>query len=374
MTQSSQCHFGNDASAVRSVTAGIDRRRFLAAAVIGLCHQALLVDHAVAQVSTPASGKDGREYSRRAAVAWLAKLQLPDGGFPGPSGESEPETTIDAVMAAYSLGIRMSPSDVLTNARTYLLAHGPAYAARGAGQAAQLVLAAIAMEEDPRAFGGVDATSNDESLECENLNRVGGVDLVALMTTPSAMPLTNIFGIYGSDLRDHALVLIAHGAMYDPVSESALEPLSATQTDNGGWAVEGAADPALADAQTTALILQALAATDLWEIPLVPRMNDRGLGFLQALRIPDSGVAFAQTEPLTADAVSTAMALQALIAAGEDLEAPEWSDVPVALARFWSPSGGFRLNMAEPDPNIHASLQAIPAMEGQALPVRNVCD
>jgi hypothetical protein len=111
-----------------------------------------------------------------------------------------------------------------------------------------------------------------------------------------------------------------------------------------------------------------------WEIPLVdPHMSRRGLRFLRSLRVPGGGFARNNVRPLVADATSTAHVLRALLAVYKDPTAPEWGDVRQALAQFWLPSGGFRSLMSDDAPNLEASLQAIPAMEGKPLPVKQLC-
>ena len=65
--------------------------------------------------------------------------------------------------------------------------------------------------------------------------------------------------------------------------------------------------------------------------------------------------------------------LQALIAAGEDPTSRGWGDAPLALARFQTPSGGLRYMAADEEPNLLATVQAIPAMEGLSLPMVRAC-
>ena len=43
------------------------------------------------------------------------------------------------------------------------------------------------------------------------------------------------------------------------------------------------------------------------------------------------------------------------------------------MARFQSPSGGLRYMAADEEPNLLATVQAIPAMEGLSLPVARAC-
>jgi hypothetical protein len=148
-----------------------------------------------------------------------------------------------------------------------------------------------------------------------------------------------------------------------------LEPLHTAQGEDGGWAFDGSTAPGAADSNTTALVIQALAAAGYGDDPMV----DRGLAFLSTLLAPDGGFAYGPADPLVADANSTALVLQALIAAGEDPTTPEWGNAPLALARFQTPSGGLRYMAADEEPNLLATVQAIPAMEGLSLPVARAC-
>ena len=176
------------------------------------------------------------------ATAWLVAQQAPNGGFPGFSGEPDPGATTDAVMALCPLFMsRHANTAVIDRAIAYLEESGQEYAATGPGQAAKMALAAMAGGKDPRAFGGE--------------------DLIARMTAPLATPVPDaIPGIYGDDLYDHALVLIALGAAWEEAPDSALEPLRITQGEDGGWAFDGSTEPGAADSNTTALVIQALRA------------------------------------------------------------------------------------------------------------------
>jgi len=141
------------------------------------------------------------------------------------------------------------------------------------------------------------------------------------------------------------------------------------QGEDGGWAFDGSTAPGAADSNTTALVIQALIAAGYGDDPMV----ERALAFLSTVQTPDGGFAYESADPLVADANSTALVLQALIAAGEDPASPKWGNAPLALALFQTPSGGLRYMVADEEPNLLATVQAIPAMEGQSLPVARAC-
>jgi hypothetical protein len=179
--------------------------------------------------------------------------------------------------------------------------------------------------------------------------------------------------LFGKDLHNHALVIIAHGAILESVPASVLQPFRETQGRDGGWARDGSTAPGAADAHTTALVIQAIMMAEQWDMSFDPKMFRRGLHFLRSLRVPGGGFARNKVRPMVADATSTALVLRALIAAYKDPSKPEWGNVPQALARFWLPQGGFRALMSDDMRDLKASLQAIPAMEGKPLPVKQIC-
>ena len=305
-----------------------------------------------AQGATPAALSESTAMLPvEAASVWLREQQDASGGFLGFSGEPDPGTTTDAVMALYAAQERdPAAAAALGAAVNYLEKNGAAYAATGPGQAAKLALAAVTGGRNPRDFAGL--------------------DLVAAMTAPLATPVPEgVVGIYGDDLYDHALVLIALAASGESIPEAALEPLRASQGVEGGWAFDGSAGPGAADSNTTALVIQALVANGYADDPMV----DRALAFLPTLLVPDGGFAYGPADPLVADANSTALVLQALIAAGEDPASRDWGNAPLALARFQTPEGGVRYMATDEDPNLLATVQAIPAMEELVLPVVKAC-
>jgi hypothetical protein len=307
-----------------------------------------------AQEATPGALSENSVMSPvEAASDWLRGQQDASGGFLGLSGEPDPGTTTDAVMALYAAQQRdPAASASLDAAMAYLEReeNGAAYAQTGPGQAAKLTLAAVTGGRDPRDFSGL--------------------DLVAAMTAPLATPVPDgIAGIYGDDLYDHALVLIALTAAGEAIHDEALEPVRVTQGEDGGWAFDGSTAPGAADSNTTALVIQALVAAGHGDDPMV----DRALAFLSTLLAPEGGFAYGPADPLVADANSTALVLQALIAAGEDPALPEWGNALLALARFQTPSGGLRYMAADEEPNLLATVQAIPAMEELSLPVVQAC-
>jgi hypothetical protein len=336
---------------------GSDRTRLVPlflAMLLAITIATLTESGSKAQEANPgALSENGAMSPVEAASGWLRGQQDASGGFLGLSGEPDPGTTTDAVLALYAAQQRdPAVSASLDAAMAYLEReeNGAAYARTGPGQAAKLALAAVTGGRDPRDFSGF--------------------DLVVAMTAPLATPVPDgTAGIYGDDLYDHALVLIALTAAGEEIPDAAFEPLRVAQAEDGGWAFDGSTAPGAADSNTTALVIEALVAAGYGDDPMV----ERALAFLSTLLAPDGGFAYGPADPLVADANSTALVLQALIAAGEDPASPEWGNAPLALARFQTESGGLRYMAADEEPNLLATIQAIPAMEGLSLPLVQAC-
>lgn len=308
-----------------------------------------------AEEATP--GVSGRQIDAASSLSlaanWLLQKQEESGGFQGYSGEVDASSTAAAVVALYAARkSNEATADSIENAMTYLDQSGGEYAAAGAGQAANLVLAAIAGGRNPRDFAGE--------------------DLIAALTAPPATPVpSGLAGIYGDDLYDHAVVLIALVAAGETVPDEALDLFRASQAENGGWAFAGDVDPSAADSNTTSLTIQALVATGHGDDPMVAH----ALAFLHTLQAPDgSGFAYEAGDPLQADANSTALVVQALIAAGEDPSSESWGNAMAALLRFQTSGGGFRFLGGDSEANLFATVQAMPAVAGLPLPVVAVCD
>ena len=299
--------------------------------------------HAISAASTKALA---------AASAWLRSQQGKDGGFLGSSSEPDPGLTTDAALALSAAEMAdPEASAALAAAIAYLDANGADYAALGAGQAAKLAMAAIAGGRDPRQFAGM--------------------NLIAALQAPSSTTgASPIPGIFGDDLYDHALAILALAAAGEEIPANALVPFRDRQGADGGWAYDGSTEAGTADSNTTALVIQALAASGHDSDEMVRR----GLAYLETLRVPDGrGFAFQAADPPQADANSTALVLQALLAAGEDPATTKWGNAPRALANFQAPGGGLRYMASDEEANLLTTVQGIPALAGLPLPVAIAC-
>jgi hypothetical protein len=292
-------------------------------------------------VAVPTSGP-GIE----AAIDWLISQQDAGGGFIGFSGEPDPSLTIDAVLAIAAASGDHGES--LAAARNYLMDVGQEFAESGPGQAAKLTLALVALGEDSAVF-----------------------DTIAIIT--GSIPLSEDLeegeiGYCGFGPFDHAICTLALAAMGEQLPAGFTDALRASQIENGGWAFDGSAEISMADSNTTGLVIQALIAAG---VDASDGAIQAGLGYLATVIDPEQGgFAYDANSGLIADANSTAVVIQALIAAGEDASSDAWGRATAALAGFQNDSGAFRYQHEFPDDNLYATVQAIPAMAGTALPIK----
>lgn len=307
--------------------------------VLALTMALMLAIGVSAQEATPVAGAN----VERAAL-WLMSQQTPDGGFAGMDGSPDPSMTSDAIVALVAAGEQGVNTGVAVDSAMAWLASSDqtlVFAQSGQGQAAKLVLAAVAAGSDPHAIGTVDPLSLVEA-------------------GPNADT-----GFYGRGVYDHALCLLALAATDSDVPAEAISVLETTRTPEGGWAFEGTATEGAADSNTTALVVQALVALGEADSPLVTD----AMAYLLTAVDGQSGATFQPGAGFPADSSSTAMVLQAVIAAGDDPSSDAWGDLPAALATFQNASGAFHYSSDDQSDNVFATTQVIPALAGLALPV-----
>src|SRR5690606_31121485 len=199
---------------------------------------------------------------------------------------------------------------------------------------AKLVLALVAAGEDPTNIGGVDPLAVV----------VDGQDSES--------------GIYGSGIYDHAYAMMALALTGSEVPASAVTALETTQADNGGWAFDASTDQSAVDGNTTSMVVQALVATGNGDHSMV----QGALEYLLTTLDDEGGAGYAAGAE--ADANSTALMAQAQIAVGND---PSRS--LASLQQFQLPSGAYFYQYTDTSENLFSTLQAIPAIAGQALPI-----
>ncbi len=287
--------------------------------------------------ATPVPGASGIE----GAVAWLLPQQADDGGFVGFSGESDAGTTLDALMAlAAANQAGVDTSDPIDRAIAYLESGDVAlvYAQTGVGQAAKLVLGLTAVGVTPSGFASVDP--------------------VAIIQN-GADPDT---GIHGGGMFDHALSVMALVATGNDVPATAIEAFNATQSEDGGWAFDASTDPAMADSNTTSMVIQALVAAGHGD----SEATASGLDYLESVWI-EGGAAFSTLPDTLPDANSTALVVQALMAMDQDTAASVET-----LAMFQNEGGAFHYSAADTTDNLYATNGAIPALALMPFPIASL--
>lgn len=188
----------------------------------------------------------------------------------------------------------------------------------------------------------------------------------ARMMKPSAY-LDQTSGAYSADAGFAVWAILGAAALGEEIPRSAVEALLALQSADGGW--EWQADFGT-DTNTTSLAIQALIAAG--EDAASPAVID-ALGFLASAQVESGGFAYdPKTPEYGADANSTAYAIQAITAAGGDPAGDDWRRDGFTPIRFllglqladgsfeWQPNTGS---------NLMATAQAIPALLGQSYPV-----
>ena len=274
------------------------------------------------------------------ALNYVRTLQNADGGFPLSLGsDSSAGATIDAMFAFTARGIDartikkdgISPLDYLkTQAASYSDKPGPA---------AKLVLGLAEAGEDPRDFAGHDL--------------VAGMNAGFNSTSHS----------YGDGPIDHALYMLAREKLDLSPAHGSAGYLESKQLNDGCWEFS---DGFGCDTNTTALGIEALLAAG--KEPSDSAIED-ALDYLEDAQNDDGGWPY---DPLSAwgtdsDANSTAFVLQALVAAGEDVdddnrwEASSGKTPLEALIAFQLDSGAFEWQPGS-GANFMATYQAIPAL------------
>ena len=272
------------------------------------------------------------------AVDWLLSKQQPNGGFTNGFDEgSDLGATVEVILAAVAAGEnphswRPSPVD-------YLEAQVASGTLQDAGSWSRVLLGVVALDEAPHAFGGVDLVS--ELLATQDLAT----------------------GRFGDSIFAHAYALLALDNAGAEISADAVEFLLAAQTDDGSWPMF-AGDSV--DTNTTSLAVQALVAVGEDEAAR------EALPYLRSMQNADGGFPWQKPSDFgtASDANSTALVLQALTALDVPLEEwqPEGLSPLDALLSLWEEeSGGYRWQAEIPGANLLATAQAVQAVSGLNL-------
>ena len=284
-----------------------------------------------------------------AALDYLRSQQSADGGFgSGFSPDSTIGSTADVTLAIVAADGDLAAFDQDGNTPlTYLEAN--ASSASSAGDLAKLIMASVAAGENPRAFGGVDSVTSLEALT-DASGRIGGE---------------------ADTFVSHLLAVLALASAERPIPAAAVDYINSAQQENGSWAWDGSAETA-GDTNTTAFAVQALVAAG--EDPGSEAVTN-ALAYYAGIQNEDGGWPYQNPSDFgtDTDANSTAVTIQAIIAAGQDPAGADWTTegggTPIAaLESLQNASGAFAWQAAMPDDNLLATVQALPALAGKAFP------
>jgi hypothetical protein len=180
---------------------------------------------------------------------------------------------------------------------------------------------------------------------------VNGTDLIAAINAG----YTAATGKFGADSFSHSIALLGLACTGNSVPAGAVTELRAEQIANGGWGFLGGSDP-----DTTAIALQALIAAGAAHGDAAVT---KAVALLKSTQGSDGGWGF---DPAESNVSSTAYVVQALIAAGENVESAAYTKggvTPIAyLLSQQEPDGSFKgFNPA------FATNQVVPALAGRTF-------
>lgn len=279
-----------------------------------------------------------RGLAAQAALDYVLAQQQADGSIGGVSG------SVEALMA---LGAnRMDPALVRpaqggASLLAFVVENAPTYSQGGAAAAGKL------------------ATALSATQAC----------LPADALTPADYfdPAT---GTFATDAGPLAWAILGSLALAEETPPTAVAALLAMALPEGGWEWSPGWG---ADTNTTALALQALAAAGVSDDEPAIRA---ALDYLAAAQTEAGGFGYALDDSgrSAGDANSTAYVVQALLAWQQDLSGPQWQqpggDPLTFLLSLQGAEGALGWQADYPDPNLLATVQAIPALLGQPYPIR----
>ena len=266
------------------------------------------------------------------ALAWLRGQQEADGGYGG-MGPSVENLLALAANGEDAATWRVDDGPSLLD---YVTANAAAYSREEVAAAGKLALA----------LSGVDACWPPDAL------------------TPSAY-YSPTLGALSADAGPLALGILGALALAEPVDAANAARLVDLALADGGW--EWASGWGR-DTNTTSLAIQVLIA--MGTPASDPAIQD-GLAFLAATQSESGGIAY-DDQVGEADANSTAYAVQALLAAGED--PASWStasgDPWRYLLNAQTDDGALLWQAGQSEPNVLATQQSVAAFLGRSFPLR----
>ncbi|UCC88911.1 MAG: terpene cyclase/mutase family protein [Anaerolineales bacterium] len=201
----------------------------------------------------------------------------------------------------------------------------------------------------------------------QNPRDFGGVDLVAALEAEldDSGPHG---GLEAGNVFEQSLAILALKATGRPVPAPAADWLVDVQLADGSWSWNGDTMPGSSDSNSTALAVQALVAAGGQDAAV-----SQALEYLRGIQNEDGGFPYQKPSDFGSDtdANSTAYVIQALIATGNDPAGDDWAlgeiTPTAALIALQLENGAFAWQAAVPGDNFLATVQAVPALAGKAF-------
>lgn len=199
----------------------------------------------------------------------------------------------------------------------------------------------------------------------EDPHSFGGVNLVDVIDGA----YNAATGAYGANNSDQAWAMLGLRAAGETAPAAAITRLAGQANPNGGW---GWAAGVASDADSTALAVEALIAAGA---PTTHLAIVRGLDYLRTVQLTNSDGGFAaspeQAWGVNSNTNSTAFAVQGILAAGQDPLGASWvvtTTTPIDFVLGQQlPNGAFVY--IDPPANLFATQQAVPALVGKPFPL-----
>jgi hypothetical protein len=270
------------------------------------------------------------------ALDWLRDQQVADGGYGNDSGSVESALSIGAV-GLDAANWRKQPG--YHSLKGYLLVNGGDYSRKGAAEAGKLASGLVSSN-------GCSPYSARQPMDYYD-------------------PVT---GIFDPESGFHIWSILGTASLSETVPAQSVNYLKSTIQSDGGWEWNTGFG---SDSNTTALAVQALIAGG--ETPAATEVIS-GMNFLENSQNTDGGFYYSDVWGSTeSDTNSTAYAVQAILAAGEDPTSDRWvisKTNPISyLLNMQQPDGSFEY-MPGFGSNLFATQQAIPALMHKYNPMR----
>jgi len=302
-------------------------------------------------------------FTKRFKAAWLVVLTLLALAAPQPGFAAQSASPQDAAAKALAwMQTQQQPDG--------------SFAGFGVGSTVDALLAIEAAGQDPASYskGGktpIDFLAGKTTDLAKTPGSAGKALLaVAVLKEPFAGRQALLDGIganlppdahYGKDTIGHAFAMLGLTALGMAVPPKAAQYLQSVQGPDGGWSFSGDTKPGSSDTNTTAVAVQALIAAG---VPATDPSLQKALGYLNSQANDDGGFPYQKGSEQggESDVNSTAYVVQALQALHADVSKPM-----AFLLSMQKADGAFQWTKSQPDDNAGATYQAVPAILGVTL-------